>query len=144
MLSKKKNLIILILSIIITGMICSLIVYTFMPQTSKAESPNLYGTYQIDIRNINNTEYIAVIPSLSGDNDKSESQFQWYNIDKKMIAQGFCKISKEGQIAFDVNGKNIALLYTDNGKYYLVNETLEVQEIIKISEEPMVSIPLNE
>lgn len=142
MLSKKKIFIILILSIVITGTVCSSIVYTSMLQTSKIENSDLYGTYQIDIRNIDNTEYLAIIPSVSS--NKNKSQFQWYNIDKKMIAQGVYEINESGYITLDIGENNFAVIFIINGKYYLVNDSLETQEITKISEEAMVSILLEE
>lgn len=144
MFSKKKNFIILISSIIITGMICSLIVYFFTSQTQKIKTQDLYGTYRLNTKNIDDTEYLAVIPSLSSDPTKNINQFQWYNTEKEMIAQGSCEINREGYITLDVDGNRIGILFINSlGKYYFINDTLEIQEIIKISEEPMVNIPLD-
>lgn len=105
------------------------------------ENSDFYGTYQFDMRDLDNIKYLAVIPPLKGDTKKG--QFQWYNVDKKMLAQGTCKIDKRGFITFYVDEKIIATMFVGDGKYFFVDDTLETQEITRISKEPMVSIPLD-
>jgi hypothetical protein len=140
LLKKGQKIIIPILSALVAGVICSIVVYTVMVQ-SQAEDINLYGTYQFDLRDLDNTEYLAVIPSISGDSNKEDSEFQWYTADNKMVAQGICKIEKGRFITFYVAGNSIATICFVDGKYYFVDASLEQQEITKISEEPMVAIP---
>lgn len=142
MLKNKKNIFIPILSAIIAGIICSIIVYSFMSQSSQEKSFDLYGTYQLNIRTIDNTEYLAVIPPLTDNTTKNINQFQWYNVDKKVLSQGTYKMNKKGFITFYVDGKSIATLFAINGKYYFVQKSLEPKEITQISKEPIVSSPL--
>lgn len=142
MLSKKKTFIISIICVIVTGIISSAIVYSFISQTSKIKNTTLYGTYQLN-KSIDNAEYLAVIPPLSTRDNESNNQFQWYNGDKKIIAQGVYEINKEGYILLNVNGKTIGIISVNNEKYYFINDILEIQEVTKISEEPIVFNPLD-
>lgn len=140
MFTKKKTIIISLLSALIVGVVCSIIVYESMSQSPQIGNYDLYGTYQFDIRNINNSEYLAVIPPSKSDANESEGEFQWYN-NKEMLAQGTCKIDTKGFVTFYVDGKSIATQFVINKKYYFVDSSLEPQEITKTSKEPMVFTP---
>ncbi len=85
--------------------------YSFSLQSTQIQNADFYGTYQFNIHDMDNIGYLAVMPSSSTTADNSEGEFQWYNVEKEMLLQGICKI--------------------DN--------SLEPQEITKISEESMVS-----
>jgi len=137
---KKKTIMISLLSALVLWVVCLIVVYNLQP--SQVENPSLFGTYQFDIRDIDNTEYIAVIPPSAGDANESEGQFQLYNIDREVLAQGNCKIEKEGFVTFYVDEKSISTIFFIKGKYYFVDDLLEPHEITKTSEEPMISTPL--
>ena len=140
MFIKKSTIIISFLSALIVGVICSMIVYTRMSQSPIMDS-ELYGTYQFNIRNLDNAVYLAVIPPSKVDENKGKGQFQWYNVKDEMLARGICKIDTRGFVTFYVDGKSIATLLVINKKYYFVDNSLEPQEITKISKVPMVSTP---
>lgn len=139
MYTKKKLIIISLLSALAAGIIFAIAGYAFALQSEQIEKADLYGTYQFHIRNMENIEYLAVIPPSSADANESKGEFQWYNIDQKMLAQGQCKIHKEGFITLYADGKSVATIFIVDKKYYFVDNLSEPQEITKISEEPMVS-----
>lgn len=139
---KINKMILLILSILFLGMVCFiLIIYTPKFQ-SQAKNPELYGTYQFNIRDLDHTEYLAAIPPLKGDADKRRGQFQWYDIDNNMLHEGICKIRKGNFITFYENDHSIATIFFADGKYYFVDSSLEPQVITKTSDEPMVAVPI--
>ncbi|GEM_PF-6264232 len=51
------------------------------------------------------------------------------------------KIDAGDFVTFYVDGKSIATLWIVNKKYYFIDNSLEAQEIIKISNEAIVSTP---
>lgn len=81
MFIKKNKFFIPILLTLVVGVVCIIAVFTLMLQPSQAKNFDLYGTYQFNIRDLDHTEYLAVIPPLAGSANKNEGQFQWYNID---------------------------------------------------------------
>ncbi|MBA4685729.1 MAG: hypothetical protein H2184_01125 [Candidatus Galacturonibacter soehngenii] len=141
MFRNKKMIMIYLLSILVTGVICSIIVYSLTLQSMQIKKGDLYGTYQFNIRDLDNTEYLAVILPSAGDANEQEGEFQWYNINNEVLAQGTCKIDKGGFVTFEVDGNSIATIFGVDEKYYFVDDSIIPQEIIKISEEPMVSTP---
>lgn len=113
-----------------------------MLQSLQMKSSDLYGSYQFNIRdNINNTKYLVIIPPLVSDANQNEGQFEWYDVNEKMLNEGSYKIDAEGFVTFYADEKSIATLFVVNKKYYFIDNSLESQEIIKISDEAIVSTP---
>ena len=143
MLQNKKRFIIPLFSSLITGIICSTIVYGIMSESLKITDSDLYGTYVINSsnsKNMDHLQYLAVMPPINSTNEKP-STFQWYTINNDILEEGTCDINlnlNEGFINFSVDEKNIACLFNIHGNYYFIDKSIKPQKIEKISEAPIV------
>ena len=140
MFTNKKNIFITLFIVLLAGVIFALIFSDNMPQASQSEHESIYGTYRLNINNLNNAEYIAVIPPIS---DEDVGQFQWYNVDNKVLQQGTCKISDDGFVTLCINDKYTSTIFCTNNHYYFINNASEAREITKISQEPIVCQPVD-
>lgn len=142
MFIKKKTIIVSLLSALVIGVVCTMVVNKLILQSLQFKNSDLYGSYQISINeNINDSEYIAIIPPLESDANENKGQFEWYDVNEKMLNHGSYKVDAGGFATFYVDGKSIATLCIVNKKYYFIDNSLEAQEIIKISNEAIVSTP---
>lgn len=141
MVSKKKTIIIAILSSICIGILCSLFVYSLFSYNDAAERPELYGTYRMNPDNLDEAEYLALIPST--DDNENQMKYQWYNVDNDILAQGTGSIDENGFIILHENDNKIADIFYNDEKFYFLDSSLEINEIIHISDEPMVCQPVD-
>ena len=140
MLTNKKNILITLLIVLFAGVLFTLILSNNMSQASQSKHESIYGTYQLNINNLNNAEYIAVIPPTS---DENVGQFQWYNIDNEVLQQGTCKINDDGFVTLCISNKDAATIFYTNNHYYFIDSSSEAKEITKISQEPIVCQPVD-
>lgn len=141
MVSKKKTIIIAILSSICVGIICLLFVYSLFLYNDEAELSELYGTYRLNKNNLDEAEYLALIPPIDG--NENQMKYQWYSIDNDILAQGTGIIDENGFIILHEDNNKIADIFYNDEKFYFVDSSLEINEIIHISDEPMVYQPVD-
>lgn len=80
---------------------------------------------QINIRNMNNPEYLAVSESLKSVAKEGEGEFQWYKATQEMVKQGTCKIDKEDFVTLYVDNIIIGMIVITDDKYYFIDNSLE-------------------
>ena len=173
MIKKRKNIWMAAGTIIGCGLLC-LAVHTkqhrhspqqpdshnrHMPPQAQEEIAALWhGTYQLGP--FDEAEYIAVMPS--SDPCSTDSQFQWYTIDDRILHEGVCIPYESDCLRLFSDDTILAVLTCRDEQYYLTTgdqltdsaadagnapaaadgSSSPAQKLLKISPEPIVCQPV--
>jgi hypothetical protein len=142
MLISKRNILLFILGALLFAMVCSGVLYSNTLKSYEDEKVDLKGTYLMNIQNVSDPEYLAVIipELLEGDENERTGEFQWYDADHKMLKQGTCDLHKRDYVTLMVADEKNGMLVNSNGSYYFIDSSFETYEIRKISDIPNVAI----
>ncbi len=110
---------------------------TLQLQKLQSKNANFQGRYQLNIYDIDTPIYLAIV-LLTNDSDTNKSEFQCYDAYHKILEKGNWSMDKKGFIILSVDGKNIAILFINNGAYYFTDQSLEVKEVSKIEDVAIV------
>ena len=86
-----------------------------------------------------NAEYIAITPSFEN-NAENTGKFQCY--DQEILHEGTYLITEQNYLTLYEDEKSIGIIFAKDDKYYFVDNSLEVQNLIKTADEPDVLKPI--
>ena len=93
------------------------------------------GTFQVGEHKFENAEYIAITPSFEN-NAENTGKFQCY--DQEILHEGTYLITEQNYLTLYEDEKSIGIIFAKDDKYYFVDNSLEVQNLIKTADEPDV------
>lgn len=128
------------------------------PQAQEEIAALWHGTYQLGP--FDEAEYIAVMPS--SDPYSTNSQFQWYTIDDRILHEGACIPYESDRLRLFSDDTILAVLTCHDEQYYLTTgdqltdsaadagnapaaadgSSSPAQKLLKISPEPIVCQPM--
>ena len=125
--------------VVAVGILCIAVGYAWAKNSSVMKKADWQGTFQLGEHKFENGEYIAITPSFE---NKAENvgKFQWYA--QEVLHEGTYQITEQNYLTLYENEKSIGIIFSKDKKYYFVDDSLEVQKLIKTADEPSVLKPI--